>query len=228
HLLRALLPSHIEDGETLAAAAQLSSQLERQGRLANARLAAEENNAPGYETPTEYAIKFANSRSDARSIPRVHVAQSNGRGLVSREGTAKEIALRRALRPDGLFHQGRPGAAARTSSEPARLLGATFRTRKDRSRASHAGILPAFYCQPDLEATVDSLTEPPVASGTPKEAPCSIATPISPSAHCAMTPRATPMRAGSWMARTSSSCRSSTLRSCPGAVTSAGRSWSIS
>lgn len=123
HLARALLARHIEDFPALAR--DIGADAQRQARLADARIADDQDHRARDDAAAQDAVELARARQEARHVLELDLS-NRLRLLGIGEPEAQAASSRRRLRRDGLLDERVPGTAARTAPHPLRGVIAAF------------------------------------------------------------------------------------------------------
>ncbi len=107
----------------LAGLRQTRQRLQQQGRLADARIAADQHDATGHQPATEHAIEFFHPGGLPRLFARTYLGQHLQAPGAAQRG---EVATRRLRRFDHGLDQGVPLPAARTLTLPLGQTGAAL------------------------------------------------------------------------------------------------------
>jgi hypothetical protein len=138
-LLGRLLAGHVERVE--ASLGELGEHLETDRRLADAGIAAEENDRSGDDAATEDAVELGEPGRDALMALRLDAVEAHrpaaAHGTDGERGSGARRRRSRARYRD-LLDDALPGAALAAATEPLRELGATLLADERRPGASHA------------------------------------------------------------------------------------------
>ena len=126
HLPRALLARHVE--HRLPLPRDLRARLEREARLADARIADDEHHRARDHAAAEHAVELRRARREARQVARLDLR--DGLRLLRVREPKAHAAFPRALRllRHDLLHHRIPAAAARALAEPLQAVIAALLT----------------------------------------------------------------------------------------------------
>ena len=162
-----------------------------------------------HEAAAEHAVELGDAGREARRGGGVDLAQRRGLRGRRRPGLdAQQVAPRARRRAGrGLLDERRPARRTRAAPEPARLLraalgagvDATWRGPSARAVLPESGREPRTAVDRRLRRRLTAAAAglPRLGASPNRRSPCSTATPASPSAPCATSPRARTKRSGS-------------------------------
>src|ERR1700730_10756447 len=130
-LLDRLLARHVENRAVRAG--HLAGELQQQGRLANAGIAADQHQGAGHDSAAQYLVELSHGEPEPVGLGKADLCQRHG--LRARNADPPRARVRRRLRPDLFLDVTIPVAAFRTTADPFRRLVAALLAGEDRPRA---------------------------------------------------------------------------------------------